>query len=495
LIINSQGVAKQLSELNPSKACGPDEIPARTLKNFLHQFRTGFVSFSNNPMILVHFHLTGQRPLFLLFLKDLKSNPANYRPISLTCLCCKVMEHIILSHVSMHLAYDDILINEQHGFRKLFSCETQLITAINDWAKSINQKKQTDVILLDFSKAFDSVPHLRLMSKLDHYGIRGLSANWIKAFLSNRSQVVSVNGSHSHPQPVISGVPQGTILAPVLFLLYINDISEIIKSQIRLFADDGIIYREINDDQDHVTLQEDLDNLNNWANKCRQLNFNFSKCYHLGITNKRVPETYSHVMNNQIISRVSSTKYLGITINHNLNWNKHCDIICSKANSTLGLLRRILGECSAAVTSRAYTSLVHPQLEYVSTDWNPYTKRNINKIEMVQRRAARFVFNDYSRASHVSAIIDHLGWDNLQQRRLLHQATMFYKIHQGLVGINLLDDVCPLTRASRLPNYNICPYRQIQSCVNVYKFSLCPRTIVTWNHIPFTGKLRKAFLF
>ena len=177
------------------------------------------------------------------------------------------MEHIILSHVSKHLAYHDILINEQHGFRKLFSCETQLITAINDWAKSINQKKQTDVILLDFSKAFDSVPHLRLMSKLDHYGIRGLSANRIKAFLSNRSQVVSVNGSHSHPQPVISGVPQGTILAPVLFLLYINDISENIKSQIRLFADDGIIYREINNDQDHVTLQEDLDNLNNWANK------------------------------------------------------------------------------------------------------------------------------------------------------------------------------------------------------------------------------------
>ena len=132
-------------------------------------------------------------------------------------------------------------------------------------------------------------------------------------------------------------------LAPVLFLLYINDVSENIISQIRLFADDGIIYREINKDQAHVTLQEDLDNLNNWAKKW-QLNFNFSKYYHLGITNQRAPETYSYVMNNQIISRVSSTKYLGITINHNLNWNKHCDIICSKTNSTLGLLRRIIDE-------------------------------------------------------------------------------------------------------------------------------------------------------
>ncbi len=238
-----------------------------------------------------------------------------------------------------------------------------------------------------------------------------------------------------------------------------------------MFADNGIIYREINNDQDHVTLQEDLDNLNNWTNKW-QLNFNFSKCYHLGITNKRDPETYSYMMNNQIINRISSTKYLGITITHNLNWNKHCDIISGKANSTLGLLRRILGECNDAVKSKAYTSLVRPQLEYASTAWNHYTKRNINKIEMVQRRAARFVFNDYSRASHVSPMIDRLGWDNLQQRRLLHQATMFYKVHQGLIGISFPDDVCPLTRSSRLPN--ICPSRQIQSCVNVYKFSFYP---------------------
>jgi hypothetical protein len=196
------------------------------------------------------------------------------------------------------------------------------------------------------------------MSKLDHYGIRGLSANWIKAFLSNRSQFVSVNGSHSYPQPVISGVPQGTILVPVVFLLYISDISENIKSQIRLFADDGIIYREINSDQDHVTLQEDLDNLNNWANRW-QLNLNFSKCYHLGITNKRVPETYSYMMNNQIISRESSTKYLGITMNHNLNWNKHCDIICSKANSMVYLEEALVNVALLLSQERILVLSVH----------------------------------------------------------------------------------------------------------------------------------------
>ena len=152
------------------------------------------------------------------------------------------MEHIILSHIAKHLAANNILIDQQHGFRQHFSCETQLISAVNDWAKCINSRSQTDVILLDFSKAFDSVPHQRLLLKLDYYGICGKTAAWIKAFLSNRSQVVSVNGSHSSSRPVPSGVPQGSVLGPVLFLLYINDITEHIQSTMRLFADDSIIY-------------------------------------------------------------------------------------------------------------------------------------------------------------------------------------------------------------------------------------------------------------
>ena len=148
------------------------------------------------------------------------------------------MEHIALSHMANHLSSNDILIDEQDGFRQRFSCETQLISAIHNWAKLINVHSQTDVVLLDFSKAFDSVPHQRLLLKLDYYGIRGNMLKSIKAFLTNRPQSVSINGVQSSTKPVLSGVPQGSNLGPVLFLLYINDISSSVKSSLRLFADD-----------------------------------------------------------------------------------------------------------------------------------------------------------------------------------------------------------------------------------------------------------------
>ena len=153
------------------------------------------------------------------------------------------LDYIILRHMAKHLFLNNILIDQQHGFREKFSCEAQLISAIHDWAKGINFRSQTDVILLDFSKAFDSVPHERLVVKLDFHGIRGKVLNWIRAFLTNRKQKVSVNGVLSLSRHVVSGVTQGSVLGLVLFLLFINDISNSIHSNLRLFADDCVLYR------------------------------------------------------------------------------------------------------------------------------------------------------------------------------------------------------------------------------------------------------------
>ena len=208
--------------------------------------------------------------------------------------------HILYSHIYSHLSAHNILCDEQHGFRHARSCETQLLLTINDFAVNLNNKGQTDVILLDFSKAFDKVSHQHLYHKLNHYDIRGSLLEWLKHFLSNRQQQVIVNGEQSDPADVTSGVPQGTVLAPLLFLCYINDLPDNIISSVRLYADDVILYRPIHSEEDCHHLQQDLLILEEWATKW-EMSFNIQKCEFLRITNKINPIHFQYTLNNETL--------------------------------------------------------------------------------------------------------------------------------------------------------------------------------------------------
>ena len=195
------------------------------------------------------------------------------------------MEHIITSNIMSHLENNSILYDLQHGFRKSRSCETQLIDFIHELNHINNRNKQTDLIIMDFAKAFDKVPHKRLLYKLHFYGIRQHTLHWIDAFLSDRTQTVVLDGTSSTSVPVTSGVPQGTVLGPILFLIYryINDFPEYLQhSKLRLFADDSIIYREISSQEDCNKLQSDLNAAAQWESdwlmafhpdKCTKLTF------------------------------------------------------------------------------------------------------------------------------------------------------------------------------------------------------------------------------
>ena len=331
-----------------------------------------------------------------LFKKGDKSNPANYRPISLTSLTCKILEHVVYSSVMTHFEKYSILDDAQHGFRKNRSCVSQLISTMDDFANSLKNQKQTDAILLDFSKAFDKVDHLGLLSKLEHLGIRGPLLEWTSSFLIGRKQRVVVDGQASPHSDVLSGVPQGTVLGPLFFLVYINDISKGLSQGtfIRLFADDSLLYRQINSPKDCETLQKDLDILQNWESKFK-MEFHPEKCNLLQITNKRKPIDFIYKIHNTPLSKTDSAKYLGVVIDSKLCWRPHYSNLIKTCKNTLSFIKRNLPKASFSVKNRCYTTLIRPKAEYASAVWDPHHKTHINNIEKIQKSAARFVTNNW----------------------------------------------------------------------------------------------------
>ena len=245
ITFTTNGIVKLLKDLNSEKTSGSDEKSARALKDCVNEVGDELVSlFSVSfaqgiiPEEWRHAIIT---PVYKGKNKN-RSKTESYRPISLTSVNCKLMEHIIHSHIMKHLDKNQTLSERQYGFRKFCSCETQLLETINNISLSLNNREQVDSIFLDFSKAFDKVCHCKLLLKLDHYGIKGNIHKWILNFLQNRTQRVVVRGTFSESVTVLLGVPQGTVLGPLLFLLYINDMSLVVKSIIALFADDTYVY-------------------------------------------------------------------------------------------------------------------------------------------------------------------------------------------------------------------------------------------------------------
>ena len=341
--VNASGVEKLLSKLNIHKATGPDEIPSRILKEYASEIApTLTIIFNKSLASGILPESWRQANISPIFKKGERTKPSNYRPVSLTSVSCKVLEHILHSNIMSHLDSFNILTDWQHGFRTKHSCNTQLIQTVHDFAQSLDLRKQTDVIIMDFSKAFDVVPHKRLLLKLKHFGIQNNTHRWITNFLTQRHQRVVVGGDHSEWVPVRSGVSQGTVLGPLLFLLFLNDLPENLSSQVRLFADDCVVYREIVNDYDAEMLQKDLDTLSNWE-KTWQMHFNADKCFVLKITHAHKHIfTHSYKLGGSILQETDSHPYLGVEITKDLKWKTHINQISAKGNRALGFIKRNL---------------------------------------------------------------------------------------------------------------------------------------------------------
>ena len=482
--ITTEGISRMLEKLKVGKAPGPDGIPAMVLHKLSRvvapSLRAIFQLSYETGEVPDDWRLANVVPIF----KDGdKTDPGNYRPISLTCIACKMMEHIIASSIMTHASRNDILYPLQHGFRAKKSCELQLTGFVSDLLNNMEENKQTDIIITDFSKAFDKVGHKRLLQKMDFYGVRGKNIRWISSFLHNRKQQVVLDGCTSSDAEVRSGVPQGSVLGPCLFLFYINDLPDQLSSKARLFADDAIMYMTIQAPEDARLLQQDLDTLSSWSRKW-MMELNPRKCHAITVTRKKTRFIHQYSLNGEILDSVSSAKYLGVTITSDLNWKQHISNICQKANNTLAFLRRNVRVHSTQLKTTAYQALVRPLLEYGCTVWDPYTVGCIQQLEMVQRRAARYVLNRYHNTSSVSDMLSQLGWASLQKRREIHRLTMLYKMHHSLVDFSTNQyiqtaDINRTTRATRLFCYMIPHSRTDQ-----HQQSYFPRTARQWNALP-----------
>lgn len=482
--IDANGVTKLLTGLNPNKASGPDGIPARVLKE------TASVI---SPILTIIFQKSldlGEVPqcwkdanVAPVFKKGEKYKASNYRPVSLTCITAKILEHIIVSNIMKHLEVNQILVDSQHGFRNKRSCETQLVEFVQELTNNTAEGLQTDVIVMDFSKAFDKVPHRRLSQKISHYGIRGSTLSWIENFLCNRKQKVVVDGEASTYASVTSGVPQGTVLGPVLFLMYINDLPDGLSSHTRLFADDCVVYRSITEESDSSSLQHDLDKLGEWETKW-QMKFNIAKCHTLRISKSRHPIDTSYSLHGSPLGAVSEADYLGVKLTSNLTWTPHINRTVARANQALGFIRRNLRSAPHPLRQSAYFALVRPRLEYSSTVWSPYTQTDKHRVEKVQRRAARFVTGRFRNKSSVTDMLTQLGWDSLEERRLKARATLTYKIRNGLVAIPAAPYLCsvPVQRHTRHAHAYSIPVRHART--DYIRFSFYYHAPAIWNCIP-----------
>ena len=399
----------------------------------------------------------------------------NYRPISLTSILCKLLEKIIRDELMNHMETNGLFTKHQHGFRKGHSCVTQLIEVIDDWTEELDKSNDIDCIYLDFQKAFDTVPHKRLLHKLQGYGISGSLYKWLESFLVGRKQRVVLNNEDSAWTPVTSGIPQGSVLGPILFLIYINDLPDTVRNVVKLFADDTKIYSVDKDEESQQRLQEDMDKLVNWSEDWL-LKFDKEKCKHLHL-GKGNAKTFT--IEGREITKTTEEKDLGVTIDQHLKFQTHIGLQVKKANQKLGIIKRTFSFMDKEMFLTLYKSLVRPHLEYGSSVWSVIFKKDAIQLENVQRRATKLIPN-ISNLSYENRL-KHLGIPSLQYRRLRADIIQTYKIQKEIDCVDKNKLFPPRISNTRGHQQKIF---KTYSRTNIRKHSFSQRIVDVWNSLP-----------
>ena len=477
LDITEYDVLQKLTKLKVDKSPGVDGIHPKLLFELRHEIAKPiaelFVKSLNQGDVPRDWR---DASITALFKKGNRSDPGNYRPVSLTSIICKIMESIIKDKIVEHLQKFNLLNDSQHGFIKGKSCLTNLLEYLENVTKVLDEGDPLDVIYLDFAKAFDKVPHKRLIKKLEAHGISGNVSRWIKNWLTDRRQRVNINGKISNWADVLSGVPQGSVLGPLLFLIYINDIDDGIMSKIWKFADDTKICKNIKNERDVEILRNDLKQLYKWSEDWQML-FNLDKCVVIHMGNKNKKGLYE--LGGQKLKSVEQERDLGIIIHSNGKTSEQCTMAANKANQILGMIKRNIKWKDKNIITKLYKALVRPKLEYCVQAWCPQLKKDQEVLEKVQRRATKmmegFRYKTYEERLHET------GLTTLVQRRKRGDLIETFKLVKGITQVN---HEIFFTIHENIGRGNMYKFAKHRSRLNVRASFFSQRVVNDWNKLP-----------
>ena len=474
-VITTEVIERHLNKLNDEKSAGADDLPPIVLKKISKKIAYPLKMLFEKSLI------SGEIPedwkcanVTPIHKKGSKKIPGNYRPISLTSQICRILERIIKEEMTEYLETNNIIHGSQHGFLKRRSCVTNLLTYMESLTCHVDAGTPVDVIYLDFSKAFDTVPHKRLIKKLESIKLNKNIIDWIKNWLSQRKQRVVIRGSSSEWLPVTSGVPQGSVLGPLLFLIYINDVDTEVDSLLLKFADDTKIMRPIRTPDDQLKLQKDLDKLNEWAERW-QMRFNASKCkvIHFGHGNPGYP----YQMHGQVLEASEHERDLGVIVQRNLDFEKHIGTIVGRSQQILGMIAPSYENKQPKNIVQLYKTLVRPHLEYAVQVWRPYKQGQIDLIESVQRRATRMIEGlntmPYSRRLEKCKLI------SLEMRRLRCDLIEVFKMANGTESLRA-EHFFQMSSSNRTRGHSK-KFFKSRSRLNVRQNFFSQRVINPWN--------------